>query len=322
MRLIFSIVLFFYCWQLSGQTCCTAGAPVSSFYGIQTGEKNTWIINLNYEFKSINLLIDQNERLVNDPRRRSGQSLSAKIDYIVSNKWSFSAVLPVIQQSRKTISAEESSLGIGDILLVSQYQFLRKNDFTFGVSGGLKIPVGQRDHRSDAFIFLSPDMQSGSGSFDWIARLNLIKEHTGIPFLTSAFEVSYRDNGINNSFGSTSTFNGRRFGFGDEWVSMLSFNYQWITGQGTFIPDLSLRYRHQERNVEQSSLAPNSGGHWLSLPFGISYQPDPQKSLRIYTEIPLYQQLNGLQITTSFTAGIQFRYNLINKNKPSVNLKI
>ncbi len=313
MRLIFFLTLLFSTWRLSGQTCCTAGAPVSSFYGIQPGEKNTWVINLGYEFKNINLLIDQNERLVNDPRKRSGQSLSAKVDYILNKKWSFSAIVPLVYQSRKTVSASQSSLGIGDLLLVTQYQIFQKNDFSLGISGGIKFPIGQRNHKTESAIFLSPDMQSGSGSFDWITRINLIKEHLGIPFLTSAFEISYRNNGINKSFGSTQNFEGRRFGFGDEIVSMVSFNYQWITSKGSFIPDLSLRYRKAERNIEQASAAPNSGGNWWSLPMGISFQPDPQKSLRVYAELPLFQELNGLQITTSFTAGIQFRY-ILNNN--------
>ena len=322
MRLFFLVIILFGTCQLSGQTCCTAGAPVSSFYGIQPGEKNTWIINLAYELKSINLLIDQNERLVNDPRKRSGQSLSAKVDYILNNKWSFSTIVPLVYQSRKTVSASERSLGIGDLLFITQYQAFRKNDFSLGFSGGIKFPIGQRNHKSESAIFLSPDMQSGSGSFDWITRINLIKEHLIIPFLTSAFEVSYRNNGINKSFGSTPNFNGRRFGFGDEIVSMISFNYQWITNKGSFIPDLSLRYRNAERNIEQTTAAPNSGGNWWSLPFGISFQPDPQKSLRLYAELPLFQELNGLQITTSFTTGLQVRYILNKKNTTTKILKI
>ncbi len=313
MPLILILIMLFFSFGISAQTCCTAGAPVSSFYGIQAGVEKTWAVNLAYEFKSINLLIDQNDRLVNDPRTRSGQSLSAKVDYILNRKWSFSAILPFVQQTRKTVSANESSLGLGDLLFISQYTILNKNDFSLKFSAGLKVPTGKRNHRSDSFIFLSPDMQSGSGSFDWIARIHLIKEHFLLPFLTSTFEVSYRDNGINPTFGKTSNFNGRRFGFGDEWVSMVSFNYQWITGQGIFIPDLSLRYRRSTRNIEQNVGAPNSGGSWWSLPFGISFQPDQIKSIRVYAELPLFQDLNGLQITTNFTAGLQIRYIINNE---------
>jgi len=315
MRLVVFLIFLFSYLGISAQTCCTAGAPVSSFYGIQGGVEKTWAINLAYEFKSINLLIDQNDRLVNDPRTRSGQSLSAKVDYILNSNWSFSAILPLVQQTRKTISANENSLGLGDLLFISQYSFLNKNNFSLKFSAGLKVPTGKRNHRSDASIFLSPDMQSGSGSFDWIARINLIKEHFLLPFLTSTFEVSFRDNGINPSFGKTSTFDGRRFGFGDEWVSMLSFNYQWITSQGIFIPDLSLRYRSSTRNIEQNVGAPNSGGTWWSLPFGIAFQPDQKKSIRLYAELPLFQNLNGLQITTNFTAGLQIRYIINNKTE-------
>ena len=313
---IFTLSTIFFCTlTISAQTCCTAGAPVSSFYGVQTGVKNSWAFNLAYEYKAINLLIDENTQLVNDPRTRSGQSLSAKVDYILNKKWSFSASVPLIFQSRKTVSARERSIGIGDLLLVSQYQLFNKNDFSFRLSGGLKLPIGQQSHQNADAIFLSPDMQSGSGSVDWIAQVTGVKEHFIVPFLTTSVEVSYRDNGINSSFGKTPDFGGRRFGFGDQWVAMLTFNYQWITSLGNFVPDLNLRYRNLTRNVEQTTVAPNSGGSWLSLPLGIAFQPDPQKSMRIYAEFPLSQDLNGLQITTSFTACLQFRYILSRKNK-------
>lgn len=322
MRLRISIILLFLTPQLSAQTCCTAGAPVSNFYGIQSGLENTWAINLSYEHKSINLLIDQNEKLVNDPRTRSGQSISAKVDYVLNEKWSFSAALPLIIQSRETISSSENSLGIGDLLLVSQYRIVHKKGFNVNISGGVKVPLGQRGHRSEASILLSPDMQSGSGSLDWVARINLIKEHFLIPFLNSALEFSYRDNGVNSSFGSTQNFSGRRFGFGDEMVSIFSLNYQWIRSSGFYIPDISIKYRNADRNVEQNVAAPNSGGSWWSLPFGLSFQPDERKSFRFYVELPLYQDLNGLQISTSFTAGLQLRYVLSNSNNNSESLKL
>ena len=313
MRLLLLLFIISWSLSLSAQTCCTAGAPVSNFYGIQNSVEKTWAFNLAYEFKSINLLIDQNNRLTNDPRSRSGQSLSAKVDYILNSKWSFSAILPVIYQSRTTVSENERSLGIGDLLLVTQYNLLNKNNYLLSFSGSLKVPTGKQDHRSLSSIFLSPDMQSGSGSIDWIARINLSKEHLFIPFLTSSFDISYRNNGINSSFGKTQNFVGRRFGFGDEWISSLYFNYQLITQKGIFVPDLSLKYRRLSRNIEQNVEAPNSGGNWWSVPFGVTYQPDPQKSFRLYAELPLFQNLNGLQISTSFTAGIQIRYTINNK---------
>jgi hypothetical protein len=322
MRLRITIFLLFLVPQLYAQTCCTAGAPVSNFYGIQGGEESAWVMNLSYEHKSINLLIDENERLLNDPRTRSGQSISAKVDYILNRKWSFSAALPLIIQSRETISSNENSLGFGDLLLVSQYRLMNKKSYTINISGGLKIPLGQNDHRGEALILLSPDMQSGSGSLDWVARVNFTKEYFLIPFLNSAIEFSYRDNGINSFFGSTQNFSGRRFGFGDELVSLFSINYQWITSKGFYIPDVSIKFRKSGRNIEQNAAAPNSGGTWWSLPIGFSFQPDERKSMRIYAELPLYQDLNGLQISTSFTAGVQLRYVLSKPNRNTDEIKI
>ena len=95
-----------------------------------------------------------------------------------------------------------------------------------------------------------------------------------------------------------------------------------ITSRGFYIPDISLRYRKSGRNIEQTTTAPNSGGTWWSLPVGVSYQPDEQKSIRLYAELPIYQKINGLQISTSFTIGAQLRYVMSRSDKTEEYLKL
>lgn len=248
--------------------------------------------------------------MTNDPRSRSGQNIGLKTDYVLSDRIAFSALLPFIYQNRTTLSEEETSLGLGDLTLITQYDILDFSQFQVALSAGVKLPTGQVSHRNVSRIFLSPDMQSGSGTFDYILRSALNITELGIPFLSMNLSVAFRDNGINNRFGSTETFEGRRFGFGDEWTFISGWRYILVNKHGTFVPDLNVKYRIQEPNTEQFTAAPNSGGSWLSIPVGLSYVFDPNKSARIYAEFPVYQNLNGLQISTSFTAGVQFNYSL------------
>lgn len=298
----------------NGQTCCSAGAPVSSFLEISDANEKSMSIQLNYEYKSINLLVDNNSRLENDERTRYGQNISLKLDYILNSKWAFSASLPFVLHSRNTLSEHQRSFGIGDLSLLSQYMLFRNSMHNMNVSAGIKLPIGTTSNRGPSQIFLSPDMQSGSGSFDFLARIAYSKTDFIVPFLSSSFSAIYRKNGTNNNFGSTDGFEGRRFAFGDEFTSIFGLRYMQTLSSGFFIPDASLKIRWGNPNVEQNVASPNSGGRWLSIPLGFTFVPDDTKSIRLYTEIPIDQDLNGLQITTDYIIGIQFTYNRKGKN--------
>ena len=291
-----------------GQTCCSAGASISSSLDITAQDSRTWAVQLGYEYKSINLLINDNQRLTNDPRSRSGQNGSLKVDFALSEHWAFSALLPLVYQERSTISENQNSFGIGDLMLLAQYSLFFGESSKLSFTGGLKTPTGIIDQTGTSNILLSPDMQSGSGSYDYLVRLALIRDDFVIPYLSGFISSTYRNNGINNNFGQTASFPGRRFGFGDEIIIASGLSYLWTTKHGFVSPDLKLRYRRSDPNVEQNTIAPNSGGNWLSLPLGVSFTPGVNSTYRLYTEIPLYQSLTGLQITTDFTVGLQFNY--------------
>lgn len=308
-RFVVLVFILLNAYNLNGQTCCSAGAPVSSFLEISDANEKSISIQLNYEYKSINLLVDNNNRLENDQRSRYGQNVSMKLDYILNSNWAFSALLPFVHHSRNTLSESQNSFGIGDLSLLSQYKLFANTLHKINVSAGIKIPIGTTSNRGPSQIFLSPDMQSGSGSFDFLSRISYSKSDFIIPFLSGNVSAIYRRNGTNEDFGSTDGFEGRSFAFGDEFTSIFSLRYLKNLKAGFLIPDASLKYRWGSSNVEQGVDSPNSGGRWLSIPLGLTFVPDETKSVRLYAEIPISQNLDGLQITTDYVVGIQFTYN-------------
>ncbi len=315
------VFIIIFCSKTYGQTCCSAGAPISSFLEISSSKPQTVALQFTYEYKGINLLVDHQAILKNDPRNRHGQNLGLKLDYTLTERWAFSAVLPLVQQSRSTMAQRQSSIGIGDLSLLTQFNHDLKNQLTLSISSGLKIPTGKVNHKDLSGIFLSPDMQSGTGSFDFLVRSSIAKEQFLLPFLSASLSAVYRKNGRNNNFAETETFGGRSFAFGNEITIIGSLRYLQVFKYGFLIPDMNLKVRWSKANSEQNTLAPNSGGNWFSFPFGITWMLDEFKSIRLYSELPVYQKLNGLQITTNFVAGIQLNYNL-NVKKNKIEIKI
>ncbi len=308
------LCLCLYSYQSIGQTCCSAGAPLSNMITVDNTNQ-LLSFTLGYEYKGINLLIDNNQRLINDPRRRQGQNASLKTDYLLHERWALSATIPFLFQSRTTVSESESSLGLGDISLVTQYQVFQKEKLAIHLAAGLELPTGVVNHTGPSSIFLSPDMQSGSGTLDVLIGGSLFYDNFINSALAVSTEVLYKRNGTNENFASTDNFSGRRFGFGHETLASIGLRYQYVHSLGFFFPDLALKYRNSGPNREQTTdAAPNSGGNWLSLPVGFSFVPSLDKSIRVFAELPLIQNLSGLQITTSFTFGVQVRYSLQKKD--------
>jgi len=319
MRIILPILFFLFCIhpilysvRLEAQTCCSAGAPISSSLSISPGSPGSFAFQLGYEYKGINLLIDNNEELVNDPRTRFGQNLTAKVDYIANDRWAFTLLLPFVHQSRTTISESQSSFGPGDLTAFGQYTVTTKKQQFIRIGAGIKMPTGRVDHRGPSGVFLSPDMQSGSGSWAIIGAISFEQPNTVVPNLTWSSSANFTYNGTNSAFAQVNGQGGRLFQFGHELMFSSRLSYLVFTPKWFIQPDAGVRFRYSTANIEQESEAPNSGGSWFSLPVGVQLVPNGRTSFRLYAELPIYQQLNGLQITTSFTAGLQWNYFLPN----------
>ncbi len=305
-------IIYFYCLLISiegiTQTCCSAGAPITSSFDIALTDNQSFAIQLDYEYKSVNRLVDNNRVLVNDPRQRNGQNLLLKADYIYNTNWSFSAFIPYVIQTRSTFSETQNAAGIGDLTFLGQYTFLISDEQQFKTALGLKLPTGNRFIVDDSGITLSPDMQSGSGTFDFIGRIAFLKSHFIIPNLNFQSAISYRYNTTNPHFGDPEKIHGRSFKFGNELLLTTSFNYLVLIGTWFTSPEIGIEWRQVTSNQEQRLDAPNSGGWWINIPLAWHFQVNKKTSFNIYSNIPALQYLSGLQISTSFSTGIRLRY--------------
>jgi len=307
------IILFLFSFsffQLKAQTCCSAGAPITSSFDITGSEKKGFAFRFNYEYNSVNLLIDNNKKLVNDPRTRNGQSFVFKTDFSLNKNWAFSVFLPIVLQNRTTFSEEESATGLGDLTLLGQYTAYVKNDIELKWAAGIKLPTGHQYLRDSRGIVLSPDMQSGTGTLDFIGRMAIVKRHIFIQNLSNQTSFSYRYNATNNHFGDPEKIAGRIFKFGNEAQLTSAFSYLLVLKKWFIIPEMGIQIRHTTPNQEQNANAPNSGGLWFRIPVGVQLNPNDKFSMRLFGEIPAFQDLEGLQITTNYKLGLSFGFRI------------
>ena len=322
-KLKFAVLFIFSMFHgesLFAQTCCSAGAPISTSLDIANSDSTSFGVQIEYLYNSVNWLVAENKILKNDPRKRFGQSLMLKLDYNLNRNFSFSMLLPYVSQQRETTSQKEQATGFGDLTILGQYVFRKKHENNIlnttskgiaGMSLGVKLPTGSKFLQDERGIVLSPDMQSGTGTVDFIARGFYQKSAFLNPNLTSLNSVTFKFNTLNKHFGDEAKLAGRQFKFGNELILKSHYYFTSVIGALFFTPDLGLQFRNIQANEEQGMEASNSGGQWLSVPLGMGFLVNHKSNIRFFGEIPIWQNLNGTQITSNYRVGIQFRY-LIN----------
>lgn len=289
------------------QTCCSAGAPITSAFDIPGRQNRALSFGLEYEYNAVNWLVEHDNRLENDPRRRHGSSVLARVNLSIGNSWAFGVYLPFVTQVRSSFSSEQKASGIGDLTLLAQHTSpLGSGSLKWGV--GIKMPSGNQFITDEIGVILSPDMQSGSGTFDFIGRVALVRDHLIVSNLYNQTDITFRYNSENSHFGDRNRLNGRRFKFGNEVLISTVFSYLVIFRHWFLIPDLGVQFRHASPNQEQGMEASNSGGNWFRFLLGVRWTAHDRFSVRPYAEIPVWQRLEGTQITTNLKLGMQLQY--------------
>lgn len=263
-----------------------------------------WQFALSYELNALRDVYAQSHRLQDNLRQRTVHTMLLETSVGLSNRWSASALLSLIQQNRTIQSPVISSTdvlnigGIGDAVLLAKYNVLPLNmatqrEFTIGL--GPKIPFGKHDERTTVGILLPPDMQPGSGAWDAV--------------LWAYFYQGFLPKTRLNLFGTISArFTGENdldYKFGNEFTATMSTSYR---TDGLFDWSLSLRHRFVQPDQRFRQDIANTGGFWLILMPGVNVKFAPSWSARLAARLPVYRHLNGTQLTTSYRMSISLNY--------------
>ena len=313
---VFTVLLFIRIFGTNsafGQACGCAGSPLLGSLENPSTPKGSWDFGLNYEYNELNELVLETEELNDSNSRRNSQSLMLEASRGLTDRWSITALLSYIRHERESFSLEGygtgsylRTRGIGDAVLLLKYRILPQKfglPFAASIGGGVKFPVGESGI-TDKNVFVAENMQPVTGSWDPI-----IWGYSSYAFDTPGYKklfsvLSYRFTGEND----------RDYRFGNEFVGILGFSYK--SGY-KFDYHLTARYRSTLANKRNDWKIPNTGGTWLFIIPGININISNIFSIRLSGKIPVYRKLNGIQLTTRYTASLMMFYSIL--NLPSIS---
>ena len=230
------------------------------------------------------------------------------LDYTFNNEWGVSATLPIIDRDHLHIHNHRGQQLLeswnfteaGDMRVLGRRQWQSENrealrlDF-YGINFGLKLPTGDTGVRNSAGALAERTLQPGTGTTDLLIG----------GYFRRAFGSGsswFVDGLVQAPFSSHDNFKpGTR-------VSLdLGYRYEASDKLGLM---LQLNALHKSHDQGSDAEPEDSGGKFLFLSPGLSYVLAKNVQLYGFVQLPLYQYVNGVQLTADWAVvvGLSTRF--------------
>jgi hypothetical protein len=239
--------------------------------------------------------------------------LTLGIDYSTSRSWGVNVQVPYILRSHSTLGTASDGVtpgpgggqydsrtsNLGDIKVIGRYQGFAE-DGNFGVLYGLKLPTGSHtemgtstDPTAPGPVPIDRGLQPGTGTTDAILGgfySNSINEDWDYFGQVMYQKALYSNNDYKPGDGLNVNAGVRYAGFG-RISPQLQFNFRYV--------------RHDEgANADTIS----TGGTLLYISPGFSAAVVKGVSVYSFVQLPLYQDVNGVQLAPRYTVSAGVRY--------------
>ena len=245
-----------------------------------------------------------------DELETTNQNFVLGLEYVSNSRWRAGLQIPFLKRYHAHIhnpneveiaageaaEREEWNLsGLGDIYATGGYEW-ELGSVTIGGHGGLKLPTGVYRATNDAGEEAERTLQLGTGSTDVLASL-FAKGKIGDGPVRWFVQTQWQ-----HAIASKD-----RFRPGDEITFDVGIRYLL---SDSFSANLQLNTRYKRRDSGDNSESDESGGKYVYLSPGVSYIPWPGFQIYGFIQVPMSQNVNGVQLTPSksIVAGVSYRF--------------
>lgn len=238
------------------------------------------------------------------------------ISHGITDQVSISMVLPFIESldfreiSDNGISKQGDSIGLGDMTILSKYNFYNKHKFQSALMAGIELPTGTTNVQADNNERFEATNQPGSGSFDPIFGIAFSKQIKGIG-LDSNFLYKISTKGAQNTIvGDVANYNfalsyAINHGHEDEFrhshkedsneIMAKIFPQHLLNNHLAWDLIMEANAIWQEAPQSDSNTKPNHGGTTIYLSPGIRVVANDSWVYNLSLGFPVIQALNGIQ---------------------------
>jgi hypothetical protein len=329
MRPLLIYAITFAALLVSGQpvlaSCGSSSCPLD-LHALAAADNSGFVLDLSFQYIHQNMLQHGTARgtfgevvTEHDEISTTNRLTTLQATYRVSPRLQLNAMFPFVSRSHEHIARDNGQLeqwnfdAPGDAALYARYRLFQSEGSThdsWWITGGVKFPTGARHERSgntnqEAEVTLQP----GSGSTDvsvGAAYQGAVLRNTSvggpmgsvtaIPYFGS---ITYRRNGA-GTYG---------YRHGGELQASVGSEYP-LSSKLNALGQVNVRHSSRDGVGSTEENPALTGGTYVYVSPGIRLLLRRGVSGYAYVQLPVYQNVNGLQLTArvNYLAGIQQRF--------------
>ncbi|MCA9407304.1 MAG: hypothetical protein KC733_01335 [Candidatus Omnitrophica bacterium] len=195
-----------------------------------------------------------------------------------------------------TLGNKETSRGIGDLKAMFSYRIIEQESFAADIIGGVQFPTGQTHEKDSAGSRFEPELQPGSGAYDYLAG-GLFEYHLTPFIIKGNATYSFKNEGAQN------------YKFGSVFSAGLFMDYVINSEAEKFKTKLGIDINYQlaQKDEANGEKDPDSGGQTILA--GPTITVEALEDLVLFGTFlyPVYQNLGGLHQELNFvwTLGVK-----------------
>lgn len=230
------------------------------------------------------------------------------LDYTLTPEWGVSLQAPFVERAHSHIHNHQGAKlperwdisGLGDTRILARRRYLTSEagHDAWGITWGLKLPTGDTDKTNAANSLAERTLQPGSGTTDVIVgvfynTLLFVAERPTAAFVQGTIQAPLKSHDQFRPGNQLGLDAGIRYPLSQTWHAMLQTNILFkLNDEGT--------------NAEPV----DSGGTFAWVSPGLGYAINRHWQIYGFAQLPLYQRVNGVQLTADWTAsmGMSWRF--------------
>lgn len=263
--------------------------------------------------------------------------ITASLDYNNGENWGVTAVIPYILRNHMTYGSNSDEgtggfptgengysskgSGIGDIRLIGRY-FGWAEQKDWGLQLGVKLPTGNNSQSATAnsggSVAVDPGLQRGSGSTDLIGgiyKFGFVNDSENWGYFAQAqYQAAVIVTNVPSSLVGLSSgpsdaptvTTGGSYRPGNSLNVNVGVNYQ---GLENWVPTLQLNVINKRADSGTAADTWATGGTLAYLTPGLLYRLTEKTQIYANLQLPVYQNVNGIQLVPSYIASTGVRVN-------------
>ena len=241
-----------------------------------------------------------------DEVRTINRNLVASFDFPLSADWALSVQLPFVSRVHRHIHHHHGAQlleawdidTIGDARVLGRRRLAGPNNTGWTLTAGVKLATGSFDESNAADQAAERSLQPGSGTTDAVvgARYDVATTWGGVAlrgFASVQLQTPLRERDQYRPGAQYSVDVGADYAFTPTWKGLLQINGQ-------------IKQRDRGADAEPGT----TGGSFAWLSAGIAYAVGPRQEIYGLVQLPLYQRVNGIQLTADYALIVGFNTRL------------